>query len=86
VEDMPHQYEVDKAMSVDVWVTPKIVVEIRADEITNSPVHTAGRVNGNSQGYALRFPRLERFREDKTPQDASTVEEIKTMASRGKKE
>lgn len=86
----PVQYEVDKAMSCDIWVTPTIVVEIRADEITRSPVHTAGRVMEPSKsgsafsvkepGYALRFPRLERFRKDKNPDQITTLKEIKEMA------
>ena len=38
-----------------MWVEPKIVLEVLADEITKSPNHTAG--------YALRFPRVIRFRD-----------------------
>jgi len=89
VAKKPNNYEVDKAMDCDGWMTPKIVVEVRADEITRSPVHTAGRVMGPSKsgsaqevkeaGFALRFPRLERFRDDKDPQDATTLTEIKRM-------
>lgn len=85
----PMQYEVDKQMTVDQWVTPQLVVEIRADEITKSSVHTAGRVlepskSGQSlkvkePGFALRFPRLERFRDDKSPPDITTVEELRKM-------
>lgn len=52
-----------------VWVEPKIVVEVLADEITKSPNHTAG--------YALRFPRVIRFRDaDKRPEDATSLKEI----------
>jgi DNA ligase-1 len=52
-----------------VWVEPKIVLEVLADEITKSPNHTAG--------YALRFPRVIRFRDaDKRPEDATTLREI----------
>ena len=37
-------------------------------------------------GYALRFPRLERFRNDKKPSDATTVGEvIKMYKMQGKK-
>ncbi len=89
VDKVPNNYEIDKLMECDVWVTPQVVVEIKADEITRSPVHTAGRVmkptkSGNSMevevaGYALRFPRLVRFREDKTPQDATSVAEVDKM-------
>jgi len=69
-----------------VWLEPKIVVEVLADEITRSPIHTAGKV-GNEPGYALRFPRLVAFREqDKRPEDATTVEELIEMYQRqGKK-
>src|SRR6202165_2401952 len=51
------------------WVEPEIVLEVLADEITGSPNHTAG--------YALRFPRVIRFRDaDKRPEDATTLREI----------
>ena len=87
-ETKPAIYEVDKMMSVDVWVKPEIVVEIRADIITRSSVHTAGRVmkpskSGSSfdvyvPGYALRFPRLETFREKK-PEDSTSLKELQKM-------
>lgn len=64
----PDNYSVDKMMDCDVWIMPSIVVEIRADEITRSPIHTAG--------LALRFPRLERFRDDKNPREITTLEEL----------
>jgi DNA ligase-1 len=71
IKNKPKNYLVDKMMECDVWVTPAIVVEIRADEITKSPVHTAG--------LALRFPRLERFRDDKNPQEITTLKELQKM-------
>ena len=83
VKNMPKNYLVDKIMSCDVWLSSQIVVEIRADEITRSPVHTAGRKLKLSKtdqtqeviepGYALRFPRLERFRQDKNPVDVNEI-------------
>lgn len=89
VKEKPKNYEVDEMMNCDVWIAPSIVVEIRADEITRSPVHTAGRIMGPSKsgsafevkeaGYAMRFPRLERFRDDKNPQDATTLSEVKGL-------
>jgi len=71
VKEMPKNYLVDKQAECDVWITPKIVVEIKADEITKSPTHTAG--------LALRFPRLERFRDDKKSGDVTTLEELQSM-------
>lgn len=74
----PALYDVDAMMNVDVWVLPNIVVEIKADEITRSSVHTAGR-SLKEKGYALRFPRLTRFRDDKKPEDATTIKEVKDL-------
>lgn len=63
------------------WVQPEIVIEVFADEITRSPNHTAGRTE-TELGYALRFPRLLKFRgADKTAEDATTVKEIIKMFS-----
>ncbi|HLJ65865.1 MAG TPA: ATP-dependent DNA ligase [Chloroflexota bacterium] len=70
---------VDSLIEPSVWVEPRIVVEILADEITRSPTHTAGRRDGEP-GYALRFPRLVGFRgTDKRPEDATTVQELREM-------
>jgi DNA ligase-1 len=71
--------DVDSDLVPDVWVRPRFVVTLTADEITRSPTHTAGRDAGGS-GYALRFPRLKgNIREDKAPEDATTVKEIVEM-------
>ncbi len=77
---------VSSLIEPSVWLEPKIVIEVLADEITRSPIHTAGKV-GDEPGYALRFPRLVAFREkDKKPEDATTVEELIEMYhSQGKK-
>jgi DNA ligase 1 len=70
---------VDAVMEPDVWVEPKYVIEMQADEITRSPIHTAGK-SGDEPGYALRFPRVVGFiRTDKKPEDATTVKEILRM-------
>lgn len=77
---------VESQMAPDVWVFPKYVVEIQADEITKSPIHTCGK-NNEKLGYALRFPRVIGFiREDKSPDQATTVEEIIEMFQQQKKE
>jgi DNA ligase-1 len=77
---------VSSLIEPSVWVEPQIVLEVLADEITRSPIHTAGKV-GDEPGYALRFPRLVSFRErDKQPEDATTVQElIELYQSQGRK-
>lgn len=67
---------VESAVVPSVWVEPAVVIEVLADEITRSPIHAAGRRDGEP-GYALRFPRLVGFRDaDKRPEDATTVAEV----------
>lgn len=71
IKEKPKEYDVHKDLEPDFWVRPSLVVEIAADEITKSPKHTAG--------YALRFPRLVRFRDDKSPNQATTISEVKKL-------
>ncbi len=59
---------IPKSLTPDVYLLPSLVVEVEADEITKSPLH--------SSGYALRFPRFKKFREKKAEQ-ATTVDELK---------
>jgi DNA ligase-1 len=67
---------VSSLLTPDVWLEPRVVVEVLADEITPGTNHTAGKV-GDGPGYALRFPRIVSFRDlDKRPEDATTVKEI----------
>ncbi len=61
----------------DYWVSPKYVIETRADEITKSPMHSCGKDNGT--GYALRFPRMIKLRSDKKPEQSTTTSEVKQM-------
>ncbi len=68
----PKEYhEVNKIFIPDVWVLPRVVVEIAGDDLTRSPSHGAG--------FAVRFPRLVRIRTDKTPHQITTTTEIAHM-------
>ena len=77
---------VNSLIAPSVWIKPEIVIEVLADEITRSPMHTAGKKDSDP-GYALRFPRLVSFRSnDKKPEDATTVKELIEMyRQQGKK-
>ncbi len=83
---VPHKpARVDSLMTPDVWVEPRYVVTVMADEITRSPLHTAGK-KGEEPGYALRFPRVQGFiRQDKGPQDTTTVREVIELAQQQKR-
>jgi DNA ligase-1 len=54
-----------------VKIKPKITVEVGYEEIQQSPKYPSG--------YALRFPRLLRIRDDKKPEDANTVHDIERL-------
>ncbi|PKP54393.1 MAG: DNA ligase, partial [Candidatus Altiarchaeales archaeon HGW-Altiarchaeales-3] len=55
----------------EVTVKPGVVVEVAYEEIQKSPTY--------GSGYALRFPRLVRFRDDKGAEDADTVERVNDL-------
>ncbi|MBI2864552.1 MAG: ATP-dependent DNA ligase [Chloroflexi bacterium] len=87
VSSLHQPARLDSVLNPDVWAEPVHVLEIQADEITRSPVHTCGLgrpedTNDRRLGYALRFPRAVNFiRADKKPEEATTVEEILRMFS-----
>lgn len=69
----PKEFQVHKLLAPDVWCSPSLVVEVAADEVTKSPLHSAG--------VALRFPRLVKFREDKTWRQATSLAEITQLSN-----
>lgn len=59
---------------------PIYVVEIIGAEITLSPLHLCcfGQFQEDA-GLSIRFPRFIRWRDDKSPEDATTPSEIMEM-------
>src|SRR5216684_2689856 len=78
---------VESKLEPDVWFEPGVVLEVLGAEITLSPVHTAGQnLFREGAGFAIRFPRFTgKWRDDKGPEDATTVEEIVEMFRRQQK-
>ncbi|HEX6098380.1 MAG TPA: ATP-dependent DNA ligase [Thermoanaerobaculia bacterium] len=65
-----------KGTTIDVHgpvhrVQPTVVLEIAFDRIQESKRHKSG--------YALRFPRIVRIRDDKTPDQISTIDEVRRI-------
>ncbi|MBU1200944.1 MAG: ATP-dependent DNA ligase [Nanoarchaeota archaeon] len=60
-----------------VVIKPEIVLEIKFEEIQKSPTY--------SSGYALRFPRVIQVREDRAPEECSTIEMVKEAFNNQKK-
>jgi DNA ligase-1 len=55
-------------------VEPRIVLEVAFDRIMESDRHTSG--------YALRFPRILRIREDKPPEEINTLDDVRELFRR----
>ena len=56
-------------------VTPALVFELAFEGIQKSTRHKAG--------VAVRFPRMNRWRRDKKPEDADTLETLRALANLG---
>jgi len=78
VLEQPNNVLCAASLAPHVWVYPEIVCVIRADEITHSPVHTAGKT-AHSLGYGLRFPRFMGYSIDKKSTQATSVHELLTL-------
>jgi DNA ligase-1 len=59
---------------ITVYVRPERVVEIAFDAVQRSPRYDTG--------LALRFARVKRFRSDKRPEDAATLDDVRALAAR----
>src|SRR5262245_38449197 len=57
-----------------VRVRPQVVVEVAYNEIQRSPTYPSG--------FALRFARITRIRDDKPPGQATTLDELRTLYDR----
>jgi len=63
----------------EVDVAPKVIIEVAYEEIQKSPTYNSG--------YALRFPRLLRLRDDKPLSEVDDLKKVEKLyiAQRGKK-
>jgi DNA ligase-1 len=57
-----------------VFVEPRVVVEVLFSDLQRSPTYRAG--------LALRFARIARIRDDKVPEDADTLQHLRTLFAR----
>jgi len=68
---------IKKQEGKDISVKPKIVISLKFDEIQKSPSY--------SSGFALRFPRVVNLREDRSPEDILSLEELEDLYYKQKK-
>lgn len=71
--DLTEQFKplITAQRGMEVEIEPSIVFEVAYGEIQKSPNY--------SSGYALRFPRLVAVRSDKSPEEADTLERVKSL-------
>ncbi len=53
-------------------VEPQVVLEVTFDRVQESKRHKSG--------YALRFPRILRLRDDKGPEEIDTLDTVRRLA------
>jgi DNA ligase-1 len=58
-------------------VEPQVVVEVAFNQIQKSSRHKSG--------YALRFPRIKRIREDKSLNEINTIADVEKICIEGGK-
>tara|TARA_Y100000310_G_scaffold341787_1_gene442129 strand:- start:27309 stop:29063 length:1755 start_codon:yes stop_codon:yes gene_type:complete len=68
---------IKKEEGKSVVIKPKIAIEVAYEEIQKSPTYNSG--------FALRFPRVIRLREDRDPSDISTLKMVENFYNKQKK-
>jgi len=82
VDRQPARTMVNPQAAPEFWFTPALVVEVLGLEITESPVHTCCWDPERRRGLALRFPRFVRWRDEKSPEQATTTAEVAAIFRR----
>ena len=75
IDEMTRRLKGSTVEDFGYWrrVRPEIVIEVAFDSIQRSSRHDSG--------YALRFPRIKRIRDDKSPADIDTLEKVQNIFS-----
>ncbi len=78
LQEKGSQYNVSDVLECDVWFDAVQVWEIKAADLSKSSAHRGaiGKTGEPGRGIGLRFPRFERIREDKSPEQATNSDQV----------
>jgi len=81
IPEKSSQYNVSDSLACDVWFDAVQVWEVKAADLSKSSTHKGAidKTGEAGRGIGLRFPRFERIRPDKKPEDATTSDQILDM-------
>ena len=81
ISEKSSQYVVSDTLECDVWFDSVQVWEVKAADLSKSSTHrgAVGKTGESGRGIGLRFPRFERVRSDKKPEEATTSDQILEM-------
>ena len=81
ISEKSSQYIVSDTLECDVWFDSVQVWEVKAADLSKSSTHrgAVGKTGESGRGIGLRFPRFERVRTDKKPEEATTSDQILEM-------
>jgi DNA ligase-1 len=78
IDSKSSQYNVAEGLECDVWFEAVQVWEIKAADLSKSSLHRGaiGKTGEPGRGIGLRFPRFERIRDDKKPENATSSDQV----------
>lgn len=81
IQEKSSQYNVSDSLECDVWFDAVQVWEIKAADLSKSSTHKGAidKTGESGRGIGLRFPRFERVRPDKKPDEATSSDQILDM-------
>ena len=81
IKQKSSQYNVSSSLECDVWFEAVQVWEVKAADLSKSSTHKGAvdKTGETGRGIGLRFPRFERMRDDKRPDQATSSDQILDM-------